>query len=173
MGTIRASFTCALLLLSVLPLIAVSRAIRVWVPKARRRSALAAAVLAILALNLPLVIFWVRSAEVYVFTSLPSVTLRALFQPSLAWFITALLCTLILAPAYVLWATVKAAGRLAHRTRSNAPSRRSLLAGGAGLLVPAAYGATAFVLLRSFDEVDVSPEMAHVQVGEVRDGSAW
>ncbi len=163
MGTARLTIALVLLLLNVIPLLAMYRAASVWIrSRSRRRAVLVAAGLAVLALNIPLGILWFRSLEGFYMNALPATALRAVFYPSLAWYLTALLCTLILAPAYVLWAAGKGARKLARRSEPGAGgvTRRSVLAGGAGLLVPAVYGATAQHLFRSFDDVDISPEMA-------------
>jgi predicted MPP superfamily phosphohydrolase len=168
---IRDSIASILVLLNILPLFAVYRAVNAWVrPKSRRRAVLICAGLAALVLNIPISFFWVRSLSDYLFYSLPSSTLRAIFYPSLAWYTTALLCTLILGPAYIIWAAGKGARKLAGRNRPNAEtgslpgaaviSRRSFFTGSAGLLVPAIYGASAYKLFDSFDQVDVSPELA-------------
>ena len=171
MGTIRFNIACILLLLNIVPLFAVYRAVNAWVgSKSRRRVALTSVGLAVVVLNIPISFFWGRMLEDYLFNSLPSSTLRAMFYPSLAWYTTGLLCTLILGPAYIIWAAARSVKRLAGRNRPNAEtgslpgagaiSRRSLFAGSAGLLVPATYGASAYQLFGSFDQVDISPELA-------------
>lgn len=168
---IRSTISLILILLNILPLFAVYRAVDAWVrPKSRRRVVLACVGLAVLVLNIPISFFWVRSLDDYLFSVLPSPTLRAIFHPSLAWYTTAVLCNLILGPAYILWAAGKAARKLAGWKRPNvetgllpataAVPRRSFFTGAAGLLVPAVYGASAYKLSDSFDQVDVSPEFA-------------
>ena len=168
---IRSIISSVLVLLNVLPLFAVYRAVNAWVrPKSRRRVVLTCVSLAVLVLNIPISLFWVRSLYEYLFYDLPASTLRAIFYPSLAWYTTALLCTVILAPAYIIWAAGKGVKRLAGRSRPNTEagslagvaviSRRSFFTGSAGLLVPTVYGASAYKLFDSFDEVDVSPELA-------------
>ncbi|MCL6507810.1 MAG: metallophosphoesterase [Bryobacteraceae bacterium] len=162
----RFTLSVILVALNVVPLLAVYRAVKAWVPPRYRRLTLLSAGLAVLAFNIPLGFFWIRSLYDYVFYDLPAPTLRAIFYPSLAWYSTALLCTLILIPAYLIWAAGKFARGLAHRSRlpltgpppALALSRRSLLTAGAGLLVPGLYGASAYKLLDSFDDVDISPE---------------
>jgi predicted MPP superfamily phosphohydrolase len=168
---IRSTITFVLVLLHILPLFAVYRAVNAWVqPTSRRRLVLASVALAVLVLNVPLSFLWVRSFYDHVFSSLPSSTLRAIFYPSLAWYTTALLCTLVLGPAYMIWAAGKGARKLAGWDRPHVEaiplpgtsliSRRSFFTGSAGLLVPAVYGASAYKLFDSFDHVDVSPEVA-------------
>lgn len=166
---IRSSITFILVLLNVLPLFAVYCAVNAWVrSKSRRWVVLTCVGLAVLVLNIPISIFWVRSLYDYLFYSVPASTLRAVFYPSLAWYTTASLCTLILGPAYIIWAAGKGARRLAGRNRPNSEtgsppaaviSRRSFFTGSAGLLVPAVYGASAYKLFDSFDQVDISPEL--------------
>lgn len=170
----RFTLSVILILLNVVPLLAVYRGVNAWLPARHRRMTLFGVGLAVVALNIPLSFFWIRSLYDYVFYSLPAPTLRVIFYPSLAWYTTALLCTLVLIPAYVVWAAGKAARGLANRGRPQptqalpimAVSRRSFLTGSAGLLVPTVYGASAYKLLDSFDDVDVSPErtipMAHL-----------
>ncbi len=165
---IRETISFILILLNVVPLIALYRAVNVWVrPTSRRRVVFVLVALAVLALNIPLGFLWVRSFYDYLFSTLPAPALRAVFYPSLAWYTSALLCTLLLGPAYVLWAAGKGVKKLAYPARRNtvpaslpAPafSRRSFLTGSAGLLVPALYGTSAYQLFASLDEVDVSPE---------------
>jgi predicted MPP superfamily phosphohydrolase len=168
---IRFGISSILVLLNILPLFAVYRAVNAWIrPKSRRRAVLTCVGLAVLVLNLPISFFWVRSLNDSLSYGLPASTLRAIFYPSLAWYTTALLCTLILGPAYVIWAAGKGARRLASRDRPRTESdslaaaavisRRSLFTGSAGLLVPAIYGASAYKLFDSFDQVDVAPELA-------------
>jgi len=171
MGMIRFNIASILLLLNIVPLFAVYRAVNAWVgSKSRRRVVLTCVGLAVLVLNIPISFFWGRVLDDYLFNSLPPSTLRAMFCPSLAWYTTGLLCTLILGPAYIIWAAGRGARRFAGRTRPNAEadsqpgagviSRRSLFAGSAGLLVPVTYGASACQLFDSFDHVDISPELA-------------
>ena len=129
----RSIISSVLVLLNVLPLFAVYRAVNAWVrPKSRRRVVFTCVSLAVLVLNIPISLFWVRSFYEYLFYDLPASTLRAIFYPSLAWYTTALLCTVILAPAYIIWAAGKGAKRLAGRHRPNADD--SSLAGVAVIL---------------------------------------
>ncbi|MCS6954005.1 MAG: metallophosphoesterase [Bryobacterales bacterium] len=166
---IRTTLSIILLLLNAVPLYAVYRAIQAGVPPKSRRWALLSVSLVVLALNVPLGVLWVRSLSDYLLYNVSASTLRAIFQPSLAWYTTALLCTLILVPAYIIRAAGVAAGRLVLRSRPGLPrpntvaegvSRRSFFTTSAGLLVPALYGASAYKFGESFDEVEISPELA-------------
>jgi predicted MPP superfamily phosphohydrolase len=161
----RLTLSILLVLLNVIPLLALCRAVNAWVRPRYRRMALLSVGVTVFALNIPLIFFWVRSLYDYVFYSLPASTLRTVFYPSLAWYTTALVCNLALVPAYVIRAVGNAAKRLVNHSRPRTPhgpavavSRRSFLTGSAGLLVPTVYGASAYKLLDSFEDVDVSRE---------------
>lgn len=166
---IRSTLSAILVLLNVLPLFAAYRAVHAWVAPKSRRWVLLCLSLLVLALNIPLALLWVRSLFDYLLQNLSASTLRAIFQPSVAWYTTALVGTLILAPAYFIRAAAKVAGRVARRGRQNALpistpglafSRRSFFTGAAGLLVPALYGASAYKLRDAFDDIEISPELA-------------
>jgi len=150
-------------------LLALYRAAQAWVrERSRRRMVLLAGGLAILVVNIPVSLFWFRSAYMHLY-DLPAAFLRVVFYPALAWQTTAILFTLVLGPVYVIWAAGRAGKRLAGvknpATEEDAVlpapalSRRSFLTGGAGLLVPALYGVTSYQLFASIDEVDVAAEV--------------
>ncbi len=170
----RSSILFLLIVFNTLPLYAVYRGTKVWVhPESRRKKALLFIGLTILLINFPITAFWFRSLQQHLF-EIPASVLRAIFSPAVAWQSTALLFTVFLGPVYVIWAAARAVRRIAKgevfnsqgpdasrppEPVSGAPlvSRRSFVAGGAGLLVPAAFGASAIKLFADLDEVDIPP----------------
>jgi predicted MPP superfamily phosphohydrolase len=159
-----------LVIFNFLPLFALYRAVKTWVrPPSRQWKVLGLLGVAIALINFPISAFWFRSWIDLNFSYLSSSALRAMFYPALAWQTTALLFTLFLGPVYLIWAAGSGVRKLSGVRRAAAEpdpapmapavSRRKFLAGGAGLLVPAIYGASGYTLYTEFDQVDVSPEI--------------
>ena len=169
----RSNILVLLVVFNFLPLLALYRAVNAWVRTPSRRKIMLALIGAdILLINIPVSLFWLRSLNIQL-NNLPASTLRLIFFPAVAWQTTAVVCTLLLAPAYLLWASYRAARKIAISVKpSPAPvdlpavpaapavSRRSFVTSGAGLLVPAIFGTTAVQIYQDLDAVDIPPERA-------------
>jgi len=161
----RSNIFLLMVLFNFLPLFALYRAVRLWSGSKSRQKILVALALFILAFNVPISVFWIRSLYPYLYDLSPS-TLRVIFFPALAWQTTALLFTLFLGPVYIIWGAGAAARKVIKRKletpqaasppRAAAISRRGFLTSGAGLLVPAVFGFSAFKLQDSMADVDIS-----------------
>jgi len=166
----RSNILFLLVVFNFLPLLALYRAVNAWVSTpSRRKIVLAIIGTAILLINIPVSLFWLRSLNIQL-NHLPASTLRLIFYPAVAWQTTAVVCTLLLAPAYLMWASYRAARKIAISVKPSpllddlpaapAISRRHFVTGGAGLLVPAIFGTTAVQLYQGLDAVDIPPERA-------------
>jgi uncharacterized protein len=177
----RLSILVVLVLFNTLPIYALIQSVRTWVAPRRRRVVMWCALAAVAVINVPISIFWFRQLYDHLY-ELPAHVLRASFVPTLAWQSSALFFTLVFGPIYVIaavWLLLRSAvarasdvppettvatnadsGAASRESSRNARliSRRALLTGGPGLLVPAmTLGLTGKVFLD--DDVDVSPEI--------------
>ena len=177
----RFSILLALILFNTLPIYALIESVRTWVSPDRRRAVLWSALAVVMLINLPISNFWFRELYDHLY-DFPAELLRRGFVPTIAWQSSAVLFTLLFGPIYLIVAVVLLVRSLIRKTRSGPAeaaavqssgheassrgdsaharlfSRRDLLAGGPGLLVPAmTIGLTAKVFLD--DDVDVSPEI--------------
>jgi predicted MPP superfamily phosphohydrolase len=159
-----------LLLLNVFACRAMWRSAEVWVRRSEvRRHLLAAMILAVLLLNLPLLIFFQRGADSLLMDFSPAV-LRPAFYPTATWIITLLVFFAVGAPLAAVFGATRAAGRLTARRkglRAASPepalaavdaSRRRFLTGSAGLAVPVFFGAAAYGTYHGVSNLEISPE---------------
>lgn len=171
-----------LVLFNALPIYALIQSVRHWAPPERRRTMFLLALGLSLLINVPISIFWLRQFYNQLY-DIPAGLLRSVFVPAVAWQTSAVLFTLLLGPLYVVWAGWWIVRGIRQKLRgdSSAPptepggavpapppaqspaqarliSRRALLAGGPGLIVPAlTLGLTGKMYLE--DEVDISDEV--------------
>jgi len=163
------------LLLNLFAYVALRGVVLVWVrTPERQRRVLQVLCLAVVLINIPLGLFFVREAN-WTLQQIPSSVLKIFFYPATAWLATILCFFLVGAPLTLLWAVAKGLvflGRtLRRRLREaraaaapmvSAPaptfSRRGFLAGSAGLLIPGIYGVAAYGTYGNLDELEISPE---------------
>ncbi len=174
----RESILVVFLLLNLFAYLAMRQSVLYWVktPERQRRTRNILCVVLLL-LNVPLALFFVR--EVYwTLRQIPLPILKIFFYPATAWLATILFFFLVGAPVALAWAIVRTliflgrlTGRIFVRLSKPAPpveapallaapaiSRRSFLAGSAGLCIPAIYGVAAYGTYGTLDDLDVSKE---------------
>ncbi|MBI4465033.1 MAG: metallophosphoesterase [Acidobacteria bacterium] len=159
------------ILLNLFAYLALRRAVAAWFPaENRRRRILTGVTIAVLLLNLPLLVFFIRPLG-GALDQIPTLLLRVGFYPAMAWLATILAFLILAGPPTLLWGGVKAARALHRKSQKPSPeaasappsagpmiSRRGFLAGGAGTLLPALYGVSLYGVYGSLDEIDVSDE---------------
>jgi uncharacterized protein len=134
-----------------------------WVSDpARRRKTLWALHIVFMALNLPLATFFFRRLNLAL-ERLPTALLEVVFYPSTAWLATVIAFFLLIGPLAVIWALIQLGRRIWPSRRHEAdlridPSRRSFVAGSAGLLVPGLYAVAAYGTYGNIGDLDISPE---------------
>ncbi len=157
--------------LNLFSYLALRRAVTAWSGVAeRRRSILLAVTVIVVLLNVPLGVFFIRPLDGSLH-QVPTTALRVLFYPSMVWLATIIAFFLIAAPPTLLWTLAKGLRIMVRQgiaavagtpppvpQKAPALSRRSLLAGGAGLLIPGIYGVAAYGVYGNLDEIDVSRE---------------
>ena len=161
------------LLLNLFAYVALRRAVITWIdPPARQRKVIYFISLVVFLLNIPLLVFFIRRADL----ALNHVSLSVLeifFYPAAVWLITVITFFVIAAPPTFIWGLGKAIGYILHKVRKQAPaapaystprapalSRRRFLAGSAGLLIPGIYGVAAYGAFGTMGDIEVSPEQA-------------
>ncbi|MGH9786573.1 MAG: metallophosphoesterase [Terriglobia bacterium] len=173
----RESIFVVFLLLNVFAYLAMRQSVLVWVrDPARQRRALNILCLALLVINIPLALFFVREVD-WTLRQIPPSLLKVFFYPSTAWLATILFFFLVGAPVFLAVTVVKILAFLGRtvarlfRKPTPAPepalaaaapafSRRRFLAGGAGMLIPGIYGVAAYGVYGTLDDLDVSKEHA-------------
>jgi len=161
-----------LILFNLFPYLVLRRAVAAWVrAEGRQRKVMAGVTLAVLLLNLPLIVFFIRPLDMTLY-QVPTSVLRVLFYPALAWLATMLAFFVIAGPPTLVWALLKPIASLLRKVKPLTPpaatvsanaaalSRRSFLAGSAGLLIPGIYGLAAYGTYGSLDEMEVSKELS-------------
>jgi hypothetical protein len=175
----RESVFVLFLLLNLFAYVAMRQGVLYWVRQPeRQRRALNTLILVLLLLNVPLAMFFVREVD-WTLQQIPLPILKVVFYPATAWLATILFFFLVGAPVALAWAVVKVAlfvgktfGRLLKKSEPSASgespalagapvvSRRSFLASGAGMCIPAIYGVAAYGVYGTLDDLDVSGENA-------------
>ena len=160
-------------LLNLIAYLALRRTVAAWVPAAgRRRRILGGVAGAVLLLNLPLLVFFIRPLGGGL-DQIPTSLLRVGFYPAMAWLATLLAFLILAGPPMLAWGGIKALVVLYRRKKkpalsplSAAPSvapmvsRRNFLAGGAGMLIPGLYGAALYGVYGNLDEIEISDEVS-------------
>jgi predicted MPP superfamily phosphohydrolase len=160
-----------LVLINLFAYWALRSSVQVFAPEKHRRWVQSAVAMLVLLLNLPLAAFFIRRLDLSLL-QMPRWVLEILFYPSTAWLATIIAFLLIAAPLLLLWFSGEVVGSglrslrrgLARRrapasdSRGLVISRRTFVAGGAGLLIPPLYGVAAYGTYDSLDDLEVSPE---------------
>lgn len=160
-----------LVLANLLAFRALSRGTAQWFLPESQGRAIRWIGLIVLLLNLPLLVFFVPRADATMGLASPAL-LRLFFYPSAAWLVTlivVILIALVAIPGALVWDWAKALAGWIHNQGaasaaaqtpgvSTGVSRRSLLAGGPGLLVGSIYGLAAYEVYSNLNEIDVSKE---------------
>jgi predicted MPP superfamily phosphohydrolase len=160
-------------LINVLAYLAMRRAVKTLLRPIRQRPVLIVLAAIVLLLNLPLLFLFDRQAGGFLYSLSPEV-LQAIFLPTSVWMMTLIIFMLIAVPVGVVVYIMKHILVVAHRiTRrdvsdcsgnpvspvsSQGLSRRELIAGGGGLLIPAVIGMTSYKAYSSMDSIDITPE---------------
>ena len=168
----RLSLFLVFLLLNLIAWLFLRRSVSLWVSPGRRQRVFDLVTTVIFLLNIPLLVFFLRQASGTMHMLSPDV-LKIIFYPALAWLTTILIFFFIVAPPTLLWTLGRGLVGLIRQGKrmlfgsppaptSNAPalSRRSFIAGGAGLMIPAIYGVAAYGTYGSMGEIDVSEEIS-------------
>ena len=171
----RESIFVIFLLLNLFAYVAMRQSVLYWVQTPeRQRRMLNILCGVLLLLNIPLALFFVREVS-WTLRQVPIPILKIVFYPATAWLATILFFFFVAAPVALAWAVVKTAiflgrtfaGLLRKPAKpAEAPSlvvgpaisRRSFLAGSAGMVVPAIYGVAAYGVYGTLDDLDVSKE---------------
>lgn len=103
---IRFTILPIFILSNLITLVALRRGIGPWVGTQRRKRTANWISLAVLLLNIPLLSFFISSAEEKL-RLVPPVLLRIFFYPSTAWLATLMACFLIAIPVSVIWGAGK------------------------------------------------------------------
>jgi predicted MPP superfamily phosphohydrolase len=149
------------------------RGLGVWVRRRSvRRWLRTGMVVAVVLLNLPLLVFFQRGAD-SLLAGVPPSILKPAFLPTAAWIVTLLGFFIIAAPVVLISAVLRgvrvvlASGERPARALSHLESaepvglsRRQFLTGGAGLAVPALFGAVAYDSYSGITDLEISPEQA-------------
>ena len=167
----RLSLFLVFLLLNLMAYLSLRRSVSVWVSPGRRRRAVDLMTLVVFLLNIPLLVFFIRQASGTLHLVSP-VVLQIVFYPAIAWLTTIIIFFFIAAPSTVLWTIGKALVGLIRKgkqmvsgppphlpSHAAAVSRRSFIAGSAGLMIPAIYGVAAYGAYGSMGEIDISGEI--------------
>ena len=153
----RFSLFLVFLLLNLMAYLSLRRSVSVWVSPSRRRRAVDLLTLVVFLLNIPLLVFFIRQASGTLHLVSPAV-LQIVFYPAMAWLTTIIIFFFIAAPPTLVWTIGKILVGLVRKGKqlvsgpppptmsSHAPavSRRSFIAGSAGLMIPAIYGMAAY-----------------------------
>jgi uncharacterized protein len=173
----RESVLLVFVLLNLFAYVAMRQSLLYWITTPeRQRRALTILILALLLVNVPLALFFVREVD-WTLRQIPLPVLKIVFYPSTAWLATILFFFLVGAPVVLAWAVVKLAlfvgkavtallikpePRPAESSAAVAApviSRRGFLAGSAGMCIPAIYGVAAYGVYGALDDLDVSREI--------------
>ena len=169
----RFSLFLIFLLLNLLAWLFLRRSISAWVSPGRRQRVLDLVTMVIFLLNIPLLFFFLRQASGTLHMLSPDV-LKIVFYPAITWLTTIIIFFFfIAAPSTLLWTLGRVLVGLIRQSKrmlsgsppapaSYAPahSRRSFIAGGAGLMIPAIYGVAAYGTYGSIGEIDISDEIS-------------
>ena len=161
-----------LALLNLFAYLALRQVVGAWVPTGDgRRKVLHGIAIAVFLLNLPMLVFFIRPLGAAL-DQMPTSLLRVGFYPATAWLATLLAFLILAGPPMLAWGAIKALRDLSRRKKKAAPlpmitppsvgpmvSRRKLLAGGAGMLIPGLYGAALYGVYGKLDEIEISDEV--------------
>ena len=144
------------------------RGVNYWVDSKYRRQANNWIGLMVLLLDIPLLVFFIPSAEATL-RLVPSTLLRIFFYPSTAWMATVVAFFFIAAPIAVVWGLIRwmreskepsSKSAAAPTSEADGLSRRSVLAAAPSLLIPCIYGVAAYGVYSHSGDIDVSQEYA-------------
>ena len=161
------------LLLNLFAYVSLRRAVIAWIdPPARQRRVMYFISLVVFLLNIPLLVFFIRRADLAL-NRVSLAVLEIFFYPAAAWLITVVTFFVIAAPPTFIWGLGKAIVYIFHKVRKETPatpayaapqapalSRRRFLAGSAGLLIPGIYGVAAYGAYGTLGDIEVSPEQS-------------
>ena len=169
----RFSLFLVFLLLNLMAYLFLRHSVSAWVSPGRRQRVLDLVTMVIFLLNIPLLFFFFRQASGTLHMVSPDV-LKIVFYPAITWLTTIIIFFFfIAAPSTLLWTLGRVLIGLIRQSKrmlsgsppvpaSYAPalSRRSFIAGGAGLMIPAIYGVAAYGTYGSIGEIDISDEIS-------------
>ncbi|MBI4464189.1 MAG: metallophosphoesterase, partial [Acidobacteria bacterium] len=161
------------LLMNLFAFVALRRAVITWIdPPGRQRKAMYLISLVVFLLNIPLLAFFIRRADLALDLVSLSV-LKVFFYPATAWLLTLIVFFAIAAPPTFVWGLGRTVAHFLRKIRkensaalaSSTPgapalSRRRFLAGSAGLLIPGIYGVAAYGAYGTLGDIEVSPEQS-------------